>query len=612
MSSSKNISILGGGESGIGAALLAQAQGANVFVSDYGQIGETQIAELEAAGIPYEQGGHTEARILNSDIIIKSPGIPDKAPIIQKIKALQNKDFRRLNQHAQAQQKSTESSSLGGAKEGLSSPLGGARGGSSPPELIGEIEYAFRQMKQGRIIAITGSNGKTTTTLLIQNILQIANLDSRAGGNLGTSFARLLLEPSTTDTIYVLEVSSFQLDSIVNFRPNQALLLNITPDHLDRYDYQLDNYIDSKLRIFLNQTQEDIAYYYDPDQNIATGLKRATVKALQKPIPDPTTSSAESSRPEDLNQEQETSPSITLSAESSRLGELNQEQETPPSTTPSAESSRPEDLNQEREIPLGETSSDELIARANLQEEERNLSKASSDELQHQPPTENQKTPHPRKSNPQRSPSSSKPSPPVGGTKGGAIHHADYAYSLATTNLRGHHNLINASFAIAVATDLGLSPEDIQRGLDTFQPAPHRMEVIGTHNEISWINDSKATNVDATRYALDAMDTPVIWIAGGTDKGNVYEPLKPLARQRVRALVCMGKDNGKLKAAFAEDIAEIVETSSAAEAVAAAYRLAQPGDTVLLSPACASFDLFRNYIDRGNQFRNEVLNLFKN
>ncbi|MEM8585954.1 MAG: cyanophycin synthetase, partial [Bacteroidota bacterium] len=210
--------------------------------------------------------------------------------------------------------------------------------------------------------------------------------------------------------------------------------------------------------------------------------------------------------------------------------------------------------------------------------------------VQHSETDINEKTAHQRKSNKD-------------------IHYADETYTLTTTKLRGYHNKLNATFAIAVATDLGLTPEEIQQGLDTFQPAPHRMEVIGTYNEICWINDSKATNVDATRYALDAMETPVIWIAGGTDKGNVYEPLKPLARQRVRALVCMGKDNGKLNAAFAEDIAEIVETTSAAEAVAQAAKLAQAGDTVLLSPACASFDLFRNYIDRGDQFRNEIFKI---
>ncbi|MEL6669422.1 MAG: UDP-N-acetylmuramoyl-L-alanine--D-glutamate ligase [Bacteroidota bacterium] len=470
------VSILGAGESGIGAALLAQAQGADVFVSDFGSIGEAQIRELEAAGIPYEQGGHDEERILNSDIVIKSPGIPDTAPIIKRILELQDEDFRRWMPTSE-----------------MTSPS------KRKPELIGEIEYAFRQMKKGRIIAITGSNGKTTTTLLIQHFLQTKKLDSRAGGNLGTSFARLLLEPATEETIYVLEVSSFQLDSIEDFRAEQAILLNITPDHLDRYDYQLDKYIDSKLRIFENQQAEDLAYYFSTDENIATGMGRVEVIAQQKPIP------------------------------------------------PSAE------------VQHGEISE----------------SNVDSD---------------PRKSKSE-------------------IHYAGETYTLRTTQLRGHHNKLNATFAIAVATDLGLTPEDIQKGLDTFQPAPHRMEVIGTHRNICWINDSKATNVDATRYALDAMETPVIWIAGGTDKGNVYKPLKPLARQRVRALVCMGKDNGKLNAAFAEDITEIVETASAAEAVAEASRLAQAGDTVLLSPACASFDLFRNYIDRGDQFREEVLKI---
>ncbi|MEM8583236.1 MAG: Mur ligase family protein, partial [Bacteroidota bacterium] len=244
MKSPQIISILGAGESGIGAALLAQAQGANVFVSDFGKIGEAQIRELETAGIPYEQEGHDEARILNSDIVIKSPGIPDNAPIIKRIRELQNEDFRRWKPSSEADIPRRK------------------------PELIGEIEYAFRQMKNGHIVAITGSNGKTTTTLLIQYFLQNKKLDSRAGGNLGTSFARLLLEPATNETIYVLEISSFQLDSIVDFKPNHAILLNITPDHLDRYEYQLDKYIDSKLRIFENQQAADIAYYFSEDENI--------------------------------------------------------------------------------------------------------------------------------------------------------------------------------------------------------------------------------------------------------------------------------------------------------------------------------------------------------
>ncbi|MEM7575080.1 MAG: UDP-N-acetylmuramoyl-L-alanine--D-glutamate ligase [Bacteroidota bacterium] len=461
---SPHITILGAGESGLGAALLAQRQGATVFVSDFGTIGPAQLRELEAAGIAYEMGGHDENRILASDLVIKSPGIPDKAPLIKQLKA---------------------------------SPNG--------PELIGEIEYAYRCMEQGRIVAITGSNGKTTTTMLIAQLLQHAGLDARAGGNLGTSFARLLLEPATADTIYVLELSSFQLDSIKDFRAEQALLLNITPDHLDRYEYQLDNYIDSKLRIFKNQGASDLAYYYGEDENIARGLKRSPTKSQMQMI---------------------------------REGLIPQ--------------SRPQDVA--------------------------------------------------RGLNPSRNDLTS-------GSAKKEISQSGASYNLAATPLKGRHNALNARFAIAVATDLGLSPATIQAGLERFEPAAHRMEVIALINGVTYINDSKATNVDATRYALDAVETPLIWIAGGTDKGNDYDPLLPVARGRVRALVCLGVDNAKLNAAFANDIPEIIETDSAELAVQTAAKLAKAGDTVLLSPACASFDLFRNYIDRGDQFRAAVLQL---
>ena len=441
---STHITILGAGESGLGAALLAQRQGAQVFVSDFGTIGEAAIRELDEAGIEYEMGGHSEDRILNSDLVIKSPGIPDKAPIIKAIKGL-----------------------------------------ADGPELIGEIEYAYRCKGPGRIVAITGSNGKTTTTMLIAQLLQDTGLDARAGGNLGTSFARLLLEPATAATIYVLELSSFQLDSIKDFRAEQAVLLNITPDHLDRYDYVLDNYIDSKLRIFMNQEVGDIAYYFGEDENIAAGLGRSTVKSQ-----------------------------VEIIREGSTSGST------------------------QKEI-----------------------------------------------------------------TQSGAT------YNLATTPLKGRHNALNARFAIAVATDLGVNPASIQAGLESFQPAAHRMEVVATIDGVTYINDSKATNVDATRYALDAVETPLIWIAGGTDKGNDYDPLLPVVHGRVRALVCLGVDNTKLNAAFADYIPEIVETDSAELAVQTAFSLAKAGETVLLSPACASFDLFRNYIDRGDQFRAAVLQL---
>lgn len=442
------IIILGAGESGIGAALLAQWLGERVFVSDAGTPSQAFLDELFAAGIEYEVEGHDEERILAAKLIIKSPGIPDKVALIQRLK-----------------------------DRGI--------------EVVSEIEFAFRHRPEGcRIVAITGSNGKTTTTMLTNHILLSGGLNIRMGGNIGTSFARLVLEDLQRDKIpaahpltYVLELSSFQLDGLVNFRSDISAVLNITPDHLDRYEYQLAKYADSKLSITKNQTVDDLFLVFYNDAIVGEAFARATP--------------------------------------ASEVIEI-----------------------EENQIDQGA----KLISGYDI-------------------------------------------------------------FDLTTTQLRGKHNGLNALFAIRIAQELEVNRDLIQTGLDTFQPAAHRMENVATINDVLYINDSKATNVDATFFALDAMTTPVVWIAGGTDKGNDYTPILPIAADKVKALVCLGVDNSKLLAAFAGAIPLILETASIQEALQHSTKLTSRGDTVLLSPACASFDLFKNYIDRGDQFREGVMAL---
>lgn len=437
--------ILGAGESGVGAALLAHQLGERVFVSDAGLPAGPFLSELFDAGIEYEVEGHDEARILKAGIVIKSPGIPDGAPLIKALRA-----------------------------KGIA--------------VISEIEYAYRKLTKGqRIVAITGSNGKTTTTMLTHHLLKAGGINAEMGGNIGVSFARLvlnqLISQAPTEKTFVLELSSFQLDGIVNFRPNIATVLNVTPDHLDRYDYQLEKYADSKLRIAMNQQPEDLLLVHHNGQAIVDAIRRANPKGEEVVI--------------------------------------------------------------------------------------------SIDQLE----------------------------------SNGKLYSGTESFELATTKLRGTHNSLNALFTIRIAQELGLSAAAIQTGLDTFNPAPHRMEAVATVAKVHYINDSKATNVDATFFALDAMTTPVVWIAGGTDKGNDYEPLLAPASQKVRALICLGVDNQKIKTAFADSVGLITECRSMEAAINQAVQLANPGDTVLLSPACASFDLFKHYIDRGNQFREQVLAL---
>lgn len=430
------IAILGAGESGTGAALLAKAKGHEVLVSDLGIIQDHFKRELEAEGIEYEEGKHTWERILTAEEVIKSPGIPDKAPLVKALR-----------------------------ENGI--------------PVISEIEFAARYSTTFTI-GITGSNGKTTTTRLTWHLLQQAGLKAGLGGNVGYSFARLVLEGNYD--YFVLELSSFQLDGVLTFRPDIAMLLNITPDHLDRYDYKMENYVASKFRIAMNQSERDLFIYNADDANITDYMSRNGIASRRAPI-----------------------------AESAIEG---------------------------TQIKVGAS-----------------------------------------------------------------------VFDMLETPLQGRHNYMNALFAVQTAKELGLSDDAIRAGLKSFVNVPHRMERIAEIDGVPYINDSKATNVDAVFYALDAMTTPVIWIVGGQDKGNDYEPLRHLVQQKVRAIVCLGIDNAKIVEFFGADIADITETNSAETAAYAAMKLAQPGDTVLLSPACASFDLFRNYEDRGDQFREAVLKI---
>ena len=437
---SKQLVVLGAGESGASAARLGQRAGYVVFVSDGGAGHPTYLSELREAGIEVETRGHTPERLLQADLVVKSPGIPDTAAIVRTI-----------------------------AEAGIL--------------IVSEIEFAYRYApREATLVGITGSNGKTTTTLLTHHLLQTAGERVLAGGNLGESFARLLLDHEPAD-IYVLELSSFQLDGTVDFRPDIATILNITPDHLDRYDYQLERYADSKLRIGRQQRPGDHLLLLNDSTTIAPALRRNPTRA-----------------------------DVTW-------------------------------LDPE-----------EQIASSRIQ---------------------------------------------VGGQ----------SYALEQTALRGRHNAMNALFAVRIAQLLNVSEEEIRVGLGNFVPAPHRMEVIPTTDGRTWINDSKATNVDSAYFALEAMDGPTVWIAGGTDKGNDYAPLREAMGDKVHTLICLGVDNEKLKQAFG-NLPRVEECRSAAEAVERAAAVAAAGDRILLSPACASFDLFKNYLDRGDQFRASVKSRF--
>jgi len=439
--------VLGAGESGAGAALLGKKQGFAVFVSDKGRIAPTYKDVLLQAGIEWEEGTHTEARILGADLCVKSPGIPDTAPLVQAL---------------------------------LSRGI----------PVISEIEFASWYC-EATLIAITGSNGKTTTTLLTHHLLVQGGLDAGLAGNIGDSFAAMVARES--HAVYVLEVSSFQLDGILGFRPHIAVITNITPDHLDRYAYRMENYIRSKLRIAENQTAADHLVYDLDDPVLGEEIRPGRFKPKLWPC------SLDQSLPEGAWLEEE-------------------------------------EIHIQTDNTLMTMKTDSLA-------------------------------------------------------------------------LEGRHNIKNTMAAATVARLLGIRKESIRESVANFQGAPHRLEKVLKIHHVQYINDSKATNVNATFYALDSMTTPTVWIVGGVDKGNDYRPLMPLVREKVRAIICLGADNTKILEAFGNAVDLIVETYAMSEAVKVAYKIAERGDTVLLSPACASFDLFQNYEDRGNQFKEAVKSL---
>jgi len=437
--------ILGGGESGTGAAILGKQKGWEVFLSDKSSLKEVYKKELDAKGIRWEEGQHTESEILSADCIIKSPGIPHKVPIVQQAKA-----------------------------KGI--------------EIISEIEFASRYT-DAKIIAITGSNGKTTTTTLVYHLLKEAGLSVAVGGNIGYSFARLVAQEPKE--YYVLEISSFQLDDITSFHPHIALLLNITPDHLDRYNYEFQNYIDAKMRITEFQQAVDYLIYDADDPVTVQEINKGQVKAQLLPF------------------------------------------------------------SLEKTFERGAWSLDEKNMYVNVNQ---NIFEMSTKDL----------------------------------------------------TIKGKHNLKNAMGATMVAKLLNVRNENIRNSLMTFQGVPHRLEFVREVEGVRYINDSKATNVNSVYYALDSMEEGLVWIVGGQDKGNDYTPLIPYVSKKVKAIVCLGLDNQKIIQTFQSIVPTIIETHSMEDAVQVGRGLSQEGDTVLLSPACASFDLFQSYEDRGNQFKHYV------
>ena len=424
----KSVTIIGAGESGVGAALLAKKMGMDVFVSDFGSIAEHYKKELTDSNVPFEEGGHNFEKVLVTEVVVKSPGVPEHAPVLRMLKEKGRK-------------------------------------------VISEIEFGH-SFFSGLTIAVTGSNGKTTTSGLLYHVLKTAGLNVALGGNYGRSFARIIAEDAPE--MMVLEISSFQLDDIETFKPHIAILLNITPDHLDRYEYKMANYVDAKFRVAMNQTSADYFIINGDD---------------------------------------------------------------------------PEITNKMQEF-AGEQKVVRITEDAYLQ--------------------------------------------------GIVSKDTNKVFELS---IKGRHNLFNAACVVEACRILNIEEHGIAAGLKSFVNLPHRLESCGEINGIEFINDSKATNVDSVYYALDAMTKPVIWIAGGTDKGNDYSVLFPLVKNRVKALICLGMDNEKLKSSFKSHIPIIYETTKVSEAVETGLKLGESGDVVLLSPACASFDLFKNYMDRGDQFK---------
>ena len=447
----KRIVILGAGESGVGAALLALSKGFEVFVSDSGAIQPQYQAILTQNHVDFEQGRHTKALILNAHEVIKSPGIPEAAPIVQTLK-------------------------------------------TAGIPVIGEVEFAARYTS-ARMLTITGTNGKTTTTLLLYHLLKEAGFAVGLAGNVGHSLAHQVMDDRFD--IYVVELSSFQLDTLFDFKSDVAILLNITPDHLDRYDFDFDKYVSSKFRILNNMLPEDNFIYFYDDFVIK--------KRLSHLLPD-------------------------VSAFAVSLTE-----------------------QPERGAFLAD---DEFVFRTGIIE--------------------------------------------------------DFTIKSADVPIHGRHNHINIMVAVIAAVVAGAGIEAIKKALKTFKNASHRLEEVDNFNNIAFVNDSKATNVDAAFYALGAFNKPVVWIAGGIDKGNDYSKLKPIVRENVRAMVCLGLDNEKLIAAFKEEVKALQQSKNMDEAVKKSFELAQSGDVILLSPACASFDLFKNYEERGEQFKEAVTKLILN
>ncbi len=439
--------ILGGGESGVGTALLGKQKGYEVFVSDKGEISKKYKKVLLHHKIDFEEKNHTESKILNADVVMKSPGIPDKVPLVAQLKE-------------------------------LSIPV------------ISEMEFGA-QYTEATIVGITGSNGKTTTTLLTHHILKRAALNVGVAGNIGDSFAKQVVENDYKN--YVLEISSFQLDGVDKFNSHIAILTNITPDHLDRYDYDFNKYIESKFRITKNQKPTDYLIYDADDEAINNWMQKNKTDAKLVPF------------------------------------------------------------SVEKELKFGAFLKDNNI-----------IININKDKL---------------------------------------------IMPLSALSIKGKHNAKNAMAATMAAQLLKVRKESIKESLSNFEGAEHRLENVAKVRGVEYVNDSKATNVNATFYALECMDKATVWIVGGVDKGNDYNDLLPLVREKVKAIICLGLDNEKIKRTFGNVVDMIIETAGAEEAVKVSHKLAEKGDVVLLSPACASFDLFENYEDRGRQFKKAVKSL---
>jgi UDP-N-acetylmuramoylalanine--D-glutamate ligase len=439
--------VLGGGESGVGTAILGKKEGYEVFVSDFGKIKEDYKNVLNQYEIKWEDEQHTEDKILNADVVMKSPGIPEKAPIVKKL-----------------------------VEKGI--------------PVISEIEFTV-QFTNAKTIGITGSNGKTTTTMLTYHLLKQAGLNVGLAGNIGKSFAWQVAEENFD--VYVLELSSFQLDGCINYKPNIAVITNISPDHLDRYEYKYENYIASKFRITMNQDENDYLIYDNDDEAISNWLQNNKTKAQLIPF--------------------------------------------------------------------------------SLLEKMKNGAFINNDTMEF------------------------------------SINNEEFAMKTTDISLEGKHNMKNAMAATSVAQLMKIRKETIRESLSNFQGVEHRLEKVLKIQNVQYINDSKATNVNATFFALDSMNVPTVWIVGGVDKGNDYSELMSLVREKVKAIICLGIDNRKIIDAFSDVVDMMVEVDNMRDAVNTAKHIAEKGDNVLLSPACASFDLFQNYEDRGNQFKAAVRNL---